>query len=199
MPIPTAVDIVMARLDPPQDAVRALSAHLSAPEQARAARFRFARDRRRFTVARARLRELLAERLGALPGSIDFAYGAHGKPALAGRLASSGWHFNLSRRDDLALYAFSRGGEVGVDVEAVHALPEADELAARAFSPEENASYLKASADQRSLAFFRCWTRKEALAKALGVGLSVEAEPPRGWRLESFLPLPGFIAALAHR
>jgi 4'-phosphopantetheinyl transferase len=183
MPIPPAVDIVTARLDPPPAVVRSSALYLSAEEHDRAARFRFERDRRRFIVARSRLRELLAQRLGSAPESIHLAYGKHGKPALAGRFASSGWHFNLSRREELALYAFSRGAEVGIDVEAVHTLPEA----------------LKASADQRSLAFFRWWTRKEALAKGLGVGLSVELEAPAGWQLHSFFPRPGFIAALAHR
>ena len=179
MPIPLAVDVVTARLDPPPAAVRECWLRLSADEQDRASRFRFERDRRRFTVARARLRQLLAERLGSTPELIRLAYGAHGKPVLAGRFASSGWHFNLSRREELALSAFSRGGEVGVDVEAVHPLP----------------SYLKAA---DPLAFFRYWTRKEALAKGLGMGLSAEVEPPPGWRLHSFSPQPGFIAALAH-
>jgi 4'-phosphopantetheinyl transferase len=187
MPIPPAVDIVTVRLDPPPAALpavlRAAWLDLSPEEQDRASRFRFERDRRRFIVARARLRQLLAERLGSTPRSIQLAYGKHGKPTLAGLFASSGWQFNLSRRDELALYAFSRAGEVGVDVEALHPLPD----------------YMKTSADQRSLAFFRFWTRKEALAKALGVGLSVEVEPPTGWRLHSFFPRPGFIAALAHR
>jgi 4'-phosphopantetheinyl transferase len=199
MPIPPAVDIVTARLDPPPAVVCASWFQLSAEEQDRASRYRFERDRRRFIVARARLRQLLAERLGSAPESIHLAYGVNGKPALAGRFASSGWHFNVSRREELALYAFSRGAEVGVDVEAVHPLSAADELAARAFSPEEERSYLTAAADQRSLAFFRCWTRKEALAKGLGVGLAVEVAPPPGWQLHSFAPRPGFIAALAHR
>jgi 4'-phosphopantetheinyl transferase len=183
MPIPLAVDVVTARLDPPPAAVHECWQRLSADEQDRASRFRFERDRRRFIVARARLRELLAKRLDAAPESIQLAYGTHGKPALAGRFAASGWHFNLSRREELALYAFSRGGEVGVDVEAVHPLP----------------SYLKAAADQRPLAFYRHWTRKEALAKALGVGLAKEADPPPGWLVHSFCPRPGFIAALAYR
>jgi 4'-phosphopantetheinyl transferase len=204
MPISPAVDIAIARLDPPPERVRAVSGALSAEEQGRAARFHFERDRRRFIVARARLRALLAARLGTAPGLIEFGYGAHGKPALAGRFATSGWRFNLSRRGELALFAFCRSGEVGIDVEALDRLPEADELAARAFSAEEKRSYLGLSADERALGFFRCWTRKEALAKALGVGLAaegsgLEAGPPPGWRLHSFSPLTGFIAALAHR
>jgi 4'-phosphopantetheinyl transferase len=199
MPIPPAVHVVTARLDPPPAAVRECWLRLSADEQDRASRFRFERDRRRFIVARARLRQLLAQRLGAAPESIHLAYGPQGKPALASRFASSGWRFNLSRRAELAFYAFSRASEVGVDVEPVQPLPEADALAAHAFSAEEERTYLAFAPEARPLAFLRCWTRKEALAKALGVGLTKEADPPPGWRVHSFCPRPGFIAALAYR
>jgi 4'-phosphopantetheinyl transferase len=200
------VDIVTVRLDPPPEAVRALSQRLCGEEQARAARLRFDRDRRRFVVARARLRELLGERLGAAPESIAFAYGANGKPALAGRFAASGWRFNLSRREELAVYAFSRVGELGVDVEAIGPVREGPAIAAHLFTHRERQTYVALAPHERALGFLRVWTRKEALAKALGDGLSIPAEALdclraslAGWRLHSFSPQPGFIAALAHR
>jgi 4'-phosphopantetheinyl transferase len=200
------VEIVTARLDPPPEAVRALSLRLCGEEQARAARLRFDRDRRRFVVARARLRELLGERLGSAPESIALEYGANGKPALAGRFAASGWRFNLSRREELAVYAFSRASEVGVDVEAIGPVREAEAIAARLFSARERKTYLALAPHERALGFLRVWTRKEALAKALGDGLTMPAEAldclraaRAGWRLQSFSPQPGFIAAAAHR
>jgi 4'-phosphopantetheinyl transferase len=205
MSISSDVEVVTARLDPGPHALRALSRWLCEAERSRVQRLRFERDRRRFIVARARLRGLLAARLGAAPESIEFVYGAQGKPALAKRFAASGWRFNLSHREDLAVYAFSRAGEVGIDVEAVHAVREADDIAARVFSTRENQAYRALAPRDRALGFFRCWTRKEAFVKALGEGLSmplaevdVSAAPP-GWRLHSFSPLRGFIAALAHR
>jgi 4'-phosphopantetheinyl transferase len=196
------VEVVAARLDPGPQKARALSLRLSEAEQSRAARFRFARERRRFVVARALLRELLAARLGAPPESIEFVYGRTGKPALAGRFARSGWRFNVSHCEELALYAFSRAGEIGIDVEAVRALAEADDIAARVFSRREHEAYRRLAPRERALGFFRCWTRKEALAKALGEGLSrfdSSCAADAGWRLHSFSPLPGFIAALARR
>jgi 4'-phosphopantetheinyl transferase len=203
MAISSEVQVVVARLDPGPHKAHALALSLSKAERGRAARFRFDRERRRFTVARARLRELLAERLDVPPESIEFVYGREGKPALAERFARSGWRFNLSHCGELAVFAFSRAGEVGVDVEAVHAIAEADAIAARVFSRREHEAYRALAPTERPLAFFRCWTRKEAFVKALGGGLSMPlaevdvAHAPPGWRLHSFSPLPGFIGALA--
>ncbi|HEV8106750.1 MAG TPA: 4'-phosphopantetheinyl transferase superfamily protein [Burkholderiales bacterium] len=203
MAFSSEVQVVVARLDPGPHKARALAPSLSPAERSRAARFRFDRERRRFIVARARLRELLAERLDVPPESIELVYGREGKPALAERFARSGWRFNLSHCGELAVYAFSRAGEVGVDVEAVHAIAEADAIAARVFSRREHEAYRALAPTERPLAFFRCWTRKEAFVKALGGGLSMPlaevdvAHAPPGWRLHSFSPLPGFIGALA--
>lgn len=200
------IEVVVARLDPRPEAVRALRAWLSDSERQRARRFRFDRDRRRFIVARARLRQLLAARLRTRPEAIEFVYGKHGKPALAPRFADTGWRFNVSHCNEVAVYAFSRGGEIGIDVEAIRAVREADGIAARFFSRRENEAYLALAPRDKPLGFFNCWTRKEAFVKALGDGLSMPLDQfdvslaPAGWRLHSFFPLPGFIAALAsHR
>jgi 4'-phosphopantetheinyl transferase len=216
-----AIEVVLARLDLRPPAVEALSRRLCEAEQRRAARFRFARDRRRFIVARALLRELLARRLGAAPEAVQLAYGARGKPRLAPPLAASGWCFNLAHCAELALYAFARNREVGIDLEEVRAFAEADAVAARFFSRCENAAYCALDPHARPLGFFNCWTRKEAVVKALGDGLHMPldsfdvslrpGEPAAilrmdstagarcGWRLESFAPAPGFVAALAHQ
>ena len=180
--------VVVARLDASPADVRAAHACLSSAERSRAARLRFERHRRRFVVARARLRQLLAERLGVQPAAVEITCGNNGKPCLArGR-----WRFSVSHCDDVALFAFSQASEIGVDVEAIRPIREADVIAAHFFSPREKA-----------LGFLYCWTRKEALAKALGDGLSMPlheldvVQPRDGWRLHSFFPLPGFIAAVA--
>jgi 4'-phosphopantetheinyl transferase len=211
-------EVVTARLEGGGLAVRASAALLSEGERRRADRFAFDRDRRRFILARAGLRRLLGARLGVGPESIDLVYGPHGKPALGSRLAPSGLRFNLSHRDDVAVYAFSREGDVGVDVEAVRRLDDADRIAARIFSPRENEAYQALGPADRPLGFFNCWTRKEAFVKATGDGLSrpldgfdvslAPGDPARilrvdetpgddcGWRMESFSPAPGFVAAV---
>jgi 4'-phosphopantetheinyl transferase len=195
-------EVIMARLNAGPEEVRSLRARLCDAERQRAGRFRFERDRRRFIVARARLRELLAARLDVKPQAIELAYGKNGKPGLAQRYADSGWRFNVAHCDDVAVYAFSRGSDVGIDIEAIRAIPEADDIAARFFSRREYAAYSALAPRDRPLGFLQCWTRKEALAKALGNGLSMPIEEldvlrAPGWRLHSFSPLPGFIAALA--
>ena len=211
-------ELFTTRLDLAPRAVTALAEVLSDEEQQRASRLVVHGERARFIVARARLRQLLGARLGVSPGSVDFSYGARGKPALAARFADSGLRFNVARSEDIAVYAFALDREIGVDVEAVRELPDADEIAARCFSLRENEAYLALSARDRPLGFFNCWTRKEAFVKAVGEGLShplegfevslAPGEPATilrvggcagehcGWQMQSFSPAPGFVAAI---
>ena len=177
------LEIVFARLDVHAAALPPLALLLSADEQARAARFRLERDRRRFVVARATLRRLLAARLSTRPESVQLAYGPHGKPALA----ESGLRFNLSHSGELALYVFSRRREVGIDVEAVREVPEAERIAPQWFS----------QADYRRFGFLGCWTRREAVAKALGQGVAEASPPGSRCSVHGFSPAPGYLAAVS--
>jgi len=185
-------EVVVARLDAPPDEVRSLQASLCPHERQRAQRFRCEPHRRRFIVARGRLRQLLAARLDLTPEAVEFAYGANGKPRVLNL------HFSVSHCDDVALFAFSQASEIGVDVEAIRPIREADAIAAQFFSPSERL----VCEMEKPLGFLRCWTRKEALVKGIGEGLSLPLERfdvahAPGWRLHSFFPLPGFIAAVA--
>lgn len=213
-----AIEIVTTRLDVRPGKVRALAQWLSVEEQRRADRFDFDRDRRRFIVTRARLRQLLALRLDMRPEAVPLQYGENGKPALAGRSGTADWRFSVSRAEDLAIFAFSEGRELGIDVEAIHEVHDADAIASGFFSRCEQEAYFALEPGRRMLGFFNCWTRKEAFVKALGRGLShrldsfdvslapyeparilrVDSTPGRdcGWRLDSFSPVPGFIAAV---
>jgi 4'-phosphopantetheinyl transferase len=85
------IEVVVARLDERAQRVRAMAAGLSEAERQKASRLRFERDRRRFIVARARLRELLAARLGTRPEALELASGRNGKPQLEPRFAHTGW------------------------------------------------------------------------------------------------------------
>src|SRR5256885_11234130 len=107
------VEIVVARPDVGPDAVSASATLLSDRERERARRFAFDLDRNQFIVARALLRQLLAARLGVGPEAVEFASGKRGKPALAGRFATSDLRFNLSHCKDVAVYAFCSGPGVG--------------------------------------------------------------------------------------
>jgi 4'-phosphopantetheinyl transferase len=216
-----SVEIVVARLEAGAAEIRAGSKLLCAGEQARAARFALERDRNRYIAARERRRRLHAERLGERAQAVELVYGKRGKPALAPRFAGTGLRFNLTHCDDVAVYAFTHEREVGVDVEAVRPLRDADDVAARFFSPQENLAYRSLPAAERPQGFFNCWTRKEAFVKALGGGLHLPLdrfdvslsphEPPRllrvgckpgdrcGWLLIGLQPGPGLTGAVVVR
>jgi len=145
---------------------------LSPDEREKAARFHFDKDRNQFVQARGALRFSLSEYLKADPQILEFSYGPQGKPALANEHAESRLRFNLSRRDGLALIAFTRGREIGVDVELVRADLPVLEIAETSFSEGELAALRSLPESLRTQGFFNCWTRKEAYVKARGEGLS---------------------------
>ena len=148
------------------------SALLSADERERAARFRFPRDCRRFTVARALLRVLLGSYLKADPAALTFRTTEHGKPSLSGAYDGCNLHFNVSHSDEVALFGLTLGRTIGVDVERVRHDFEVAAIAQRFFSLAEQRAFASVPLAQQHRAFFDCWTRKEAYVKALGEGLS---------------------------
>jgi len=79
--------------------------------------------------------------------------------------------FNLAHSHELAVYAFTRGCEVGIDLEHVRPLTDAEEIAGRFFSTRENAEFRSLPESFKLEAFYNCWTRKEAYLKATGDGL----------------------------
>jgi 4'-phosphopantetheinyl transferase len=166
------VDVWAATLDPAPDRRGRLEALLADDERARAARFVFERDARRFRVARATLREILGAYLGMAPARLGFVYAAAGKPALAAPFAAAGLEFNVSHSGEIALYGVGRHRPLGVDVEQIRPLDDLEALAERNFSAAERRALLALPPGQRASAFFACWTRKEAFIKALGDGLS---------------------------
>lgn len=191
---------------------------LLAPEEAeRADRFRFPQHRDRFVVAHATLRLILARYTRLGPTNLRFEYGPHGKPSLRPAVAA-GARFNLSHSGDLALYAVTCGREVGVDLERHRPDVECDKIADRFFSPAEVAALLALPPAEQRPAFFRCWSRKEAYIKALGMGLALPLdqfdvslhpeEPARllqtrhapeerdRWSMWALEPGPGYAGAL---
>ncbi|MFZ6030209.1 MAG: 4'-phosphopantetheinyl transferase family protein [Chloroflexota bacterium] len=168
----TSVHVWQVPLLQPAGDVDALMATLSPDEAERARRFHFARDRRRFVVARGTLRRILAAYLGMPPEGVVFSYGARGKPFLAATHNPSDLRFNLAHAHEMALFAFACRRETGVDIEHIHPLPDAAAIAGRFFAAREYRAWLHLPEAQRLEGFFHCWTRKEAYIKAIGDGLS---------------------------
>lgn len=149
---------------------------LSEDEKMRAARYRFEKDRRSFTLRRSLLRLILGRYLEIEPARLQFSYGHWGKPALA-HPRDGNLHFNLSHSDGVALYAVTHDGAVGVDIERVRVIQEARQIADRFFSPQEVAAWLSLPGDEQPESFLRHWSRKEACLKATGRGLFDITEP----------------------
>lgn len=170
---PRAIDVWRIALAPAADWAAdwttTYSALLSAGERARAERFRFTEHRRRFIVAHAAVRFILAQRTGIAPAELQFARTPHGKPYLT---SPGGPVFSLSHSHEMALCAVAEDGELGVDIEWRRELPHA-ELARRFFAPSECQTLAALDGDERLEGFFACWTRKEAYIKAKGLGLAL--------------------------
>lgn len=143
---------------------------LNQEEQDRASRFLFDKDRQRFTVSHAFTRLFLAVFLKCAPAAIQFGKSPEGKPFLTS--SPEDVRFNISHTSDRALIAVTHGREIGIDIEK-HRPLRAMELAENFFAHEEVVQLRAMSATDQHEAFFRCWTRKEALVKALGKGLGV--------------------------
>ena len=164
------VHIWRLHLDKPQRAIDRMSTLLAGDEPARAGRFVKPLHRRRFAVAHAGLRLVLAKYLPVHPKQIQFQTNPHGKPRLVqnGEIA-----FNLSHSADLALIAVTSHPAIGVDLERYRPRLEAEKIAKRHFSESEVEILFDLPEDQREGAFYACWTRKEAYIKARGEGLAL--------------------------
>ena len=154
-----------AELDVPGDEAQAFQL-LAADERHRALQFRFDRDRRRFTIARAALRAVLAQYGSHKPNEIVLRYGPYGKPALA----CGEPQFNLSHSGDLAVIAVCADAPLGVDIEQLNRPMDSMELIRSFASANEQAAFAALSQEHHARAFLRWWTRKEAVLKALGTG-----------------------------
>lgn len=139
----------------------------TAGEQARARRFHRRMDALRHIVGRALVRSLLSRELGAAAASAEFVVNPWGKPALPG----CGIEFSISHSGDAVWVALCRGIAVGIDVESGESVDDPLGMA-QVFHPAERDALGELPAEEATGAFLRCWTRKEAVIKALGEGLS---------------------------
>jgi 4'-phosphopantetheinyl transferase len=155
-----------------EDLLAKLYTALNQEEQQRAARYHFDRDRIRFIVARGLLRYLLSAYLNKPAEDIVFQYGPQGKPTVT----DSAVQFNVSHSDDRILIGIGYHHPLGVDVEHMTRTIEVDSIAARFFTTNEARQIQALSGIAQRRAFFNVWTRKEALLKAIGSGLSLSLQ-----------------------
>lgn len=219
MNTPRTIDVWTLAHDQDAALVAACEKVLSAEEIARLYRFKPEHKRREFALSRALLRCVLGEALGAVPAELEFSCGDKGKPALGGEFAHAEVSFNLSHSGGMTVLAVtSCRVDLGVDIERLRVDVDCIGLASRFFASSESRELAGLPASARPAAFFACWTRKEALVKALGMGIifglaefSVSMDPAESearlasdhpdlsgaWRLYSLCPEPGYLAAVA--
>ena len=215
------IDIWRVCLDSPELSERDWRDILAPDEIARASRFYFEDDRRRFVKCRVALRIFLGGYVEIQPAEIRFQCENNGKPEIALPHDARGLSFSVSNSGGLALIAVGSGSAIGVDIEEIRPKPDFLDIARRFFSAREVQAILAVSENKRQEAFFACWTRKEAYLKATGIGLmrplsefsvsvdpdgpaelwEVEGDPDAvtHWSLESVRPGAGYMGALAYK
>ncbi len=201
------IHVWCASLDQRPEHVADLEQTLSLDERSRGQRYRFTRDRKHFIIRRGLLRLLLGDYLGVELGGLRFRSGPYGKLLLAEMPGAYTPRFNVSHSHELALFAFAQDREVGVDIEYVRPVAEAEQIAGRYFSVKEREALRDLPPDRMYEQFFIYWTRLEAYLKASGLGLAgAESQgllsPENTSRslygpIYSVQPAPGYVAALA--
>jgi len=210
------VHVWFTRLDGDPGLVESAYAMLSSEERARADRFRFPGLRARFILSHAIGRILLSQACAAPARELTFSTGPQGKPFLGGEFSRV--KFNLSHAGDMAAYAITTEGDVGIDIEELRSLPDHLDIARRFFSELEYQDLMSLPEGERMAGVFRLWVRKEAYIKAVGEGLSIPlrrfrvsiaagqarileayGDDASRWRLHEFHPAPEYVAALALR
>jgi 4'-phosphopantetheinyl transferase len=169
----TDVHLWRIELDAPAVDAGRLVASLSADERARADRYRFPVDRRRFVNGRGMLRACLGRYLSVAPHTVRFGYTSRGKPVIREPEAGRSLDFNVSHAGGIALFAFGLCRRIGVDVERIDPELAHEAVARHFFADGEVAAIRSLSPNLRTRAFFACWTRKEAYVKARGEGITV--------------------------
>ncbi len=190
------VHIWRVSLDLDNHSLEDLKNLLSEEELAKADKLRFEKQRNRFIAARGLLRRILSYYTGEKAEELEFHYNSNGKP----ELPNNEVHFNLSHSGDVALCAVTLDKPVGIDVEKIKDIDH-KELARQYFSEQEANAILILPEGQQKEAFYKCWTRKEAFAKAKGGSILDVLDKNKGmsdWFIAEVNPPGGsYIAAVA--
>ncbi len=199
--LPGDVHVWRAFLDTPGVPAAGLWESLSGCERERAERLRSPEHRSRFVAMHGMLRAILGAYLHLPPGELRFTYSAFGKPEVENSL---GLRFSASRSQNIGLFAITLGRAIGVDVEQVRPIEDAERIAAAFFHPVEYEGLMRTPEPVRLEMFFSLWTKKEAYIKALGTGLSLPLEsfsvvgpPSEQWSLCELAPDAGYAGAVA--
>ena len=171
-----------------------------------------------FLASHAALRLALATYTGTAAHELAFETGSGGRPELAGSTGTPSIRFNLTHTSGLFAVSLTRRVACGVDAERLSTCAVDDSLLSSILSPSEHAHMGTLARNEATVAFHRLWTRKEAVLKALGLGLKVDprcvlvgdegglaivSDPivelrlRTGWQLRTFQPTPDHVVSVA--
>lgn len=215
---PDSVNVYWVSVAKNQNLISVYQKYLSVDEQEKASRFKFKVDKERFIISRGILRILSGRFLQIDPKQIEFNYSEYGKPSYR---ENQDLKFNLSHSEDMIVIGFTKGFEIGIDVEFIKTDFEPLKLARNFFSKTEITLLENQPKSELFKTFFRCWTRKESFIKAEGSGLSFPLDQfavsadiddhaellqtdwdfseRYQWKLYSYIPATQYIGALAVR
>ncbi len=146
--------------------------YLSIEEKLKAGRFRNQRDKQRFITSHGILRCILGAYIQSDPSSLKFERTKYGKPWISSYNFEISIRFNMTHSEDIVCFIISKSNDVGIDIEKIKYDFDWDSIAELYFSPKEVTDLQVLPRKERIKLFFTLWTRKEALLKALGTGLS---------------------------
>lgn len=164
------IDVWIFDLDRPGSELPGLTKLLSPGERHRRSSFKQPMLADRWTVAHARLRQILGSYLGTASYDDEFVLNSYGKPRVRQGPLAQALHFNLAHSGQVCGVAVCLTGDIGLDIETIDMPPW--EIEPDVFNEREREELASHTGFERQLAFYRGWTRKEAVIKAMGLGLS---------------------------
>jgi 4'-phosphopantetheinyl transferase len=144
-----------------------LKKYISHEEKIRAQKFHYEADRETYVTCHALLRLILAKYINTTPLEIRFETGRNNKPGIHNNLI----YFNIAHTRNEFAIAVCNNFHVGIDIESIHQDIDIFSVAKSFFSSKEHDFIFKSDNAEKDR-FFLLWTRKEALLKAIGTGLT---------------------------
>ena len=140
--------------------------------------YRLTEDQMRCLCGHHLAREMLSEKLGCSPLSLEFSRTEKGKPYLV----NGNWHFNISHSGNFVACAIAKN-PIGIDIEELRSVKES---LCKKVCTEEELSFVYSDGEFSSRQFLQLWTAKEAVLKQIGIGISPDLSHFPVWKEGSF-------------
>lgn len=149
---------------------RTLTQFLSPEEKRKSNAIKMKKSRLRYCLRKGITRLLLGSLMERDPREVNYFYNSYGKPYLN---QGEGLSFNVSHSKNYLLVGIIRDSHIGVDIEKINRNLNHPLLAPEVLSPQEMDYYRAYGEEKQCLSFYRAWVQKEAISKALGLGISI--------------------------